>query len=96
MPTVRLTVSGPPAAISQNLSAIVAAITGSGATLYGEVGIDGDGTVTSDSTTLAGLTVAFRGRLVFNLQVTRAAVDSLVAVLAAVKTGAPCLRFNTS
>jgi hypothetical protein len=94
MPTIRLTVSGPPGTINANLSAIITAITGSGATLYGEIGIDGDGSVTSDPTTLTGLTIVFRGRIIFHLQATRAIADALVTALGPVKTGAPSLRFG--
>jgi hypothetical protein len=94
MPTVRLTVSGPPGTVNTNLASIVAAITASGATLADETRAEGDANVTSDPAVLAGTTVAFRGRVVFFLNATRTIVDSLTAALGPIKTGAPALRFN--
>jgi len=96
MPTINLVVFGPPATVNSNLASIVSAINSSGATLNGEVNAGGEGAVTSDASTLTGLTVAFRGRIVFPLVGTRAQFDSLKTSLQTIKAGASSLNFGAA
>ncbi len=96
MPSINLVVSGPPATVNSNLANIVNVINSSGATLNGEVNAGGEGQVTSDSSTLTGLTVAFRGRIIFPLLGTRAQFDSLKTGLQTIKTGSPVLSFGVA
>src|SRR5467141_3352024 len=96
MPTINLVVFGPPATVNSNLASIVNAINSSGATLNGEINAGGEGAVTSDPSTLTGLTVVFRGRIIFPLVGTRAQFDSLKTGLQTIKTGAPSLNFGAA